>query len=316
VDEREEVPEGKYSMSQRQTDWNDSDRHDRHDGDHRAGDHDDHHHHHHHHHPQNPPPQVLTYTGNSASSTFLASDPNNWVPAATPQPGDTLIMHPVDINSGSMTVTNDALAGTVLMLTVDAGVNSAGISIDPTSTVNLTADTTGFINTSGGGTLNFIGSSNFMGAGQFFTDTNLTGNGILDLQGNPTALITSETMEFGSSVGSGLTFNVVGAPGGPPDVTMRIDHPDTFGGQITLPSIAGDLDAVIFAGVQASRGQLRNDILTLFDGSNNVIDTTRVSGGPGVGGADGLELQVTVVGTSLTEINHTTISGAVIPLTT
>jgi hypothetical protein len=142
------------------------------------------------------------------------------------------------------------------------------------------------------------------------------GNAVLNLQGNPNVLLTTETMERGGSVGSGLTFNVTGVPGGPADVTLRLDHPDTFQGQINLPTVAGDLNAVIFTGIQASSGQLRNDLLTLFDSNSNVINTTRVSGGPGVGGSDGLELQVTAIGTSLTEIGHTTISGTVIPLTT
>jgi hypothetical protein len=278
--------------------------------------------HQHHHHDNNPPqpPRVLTYTGDGFDSTFLASDAKNWSPNAVPQPGDVLLMHPVDINSGSMTVNNDALAGTVLILTIDE-VNPfgelAGITMDAASTVNLVANEHGetFFSTLGG-TLNFIADSSFAGSGQFFTNTNLTGNAVLTLQPNPTGILSGETMELGGTVGSGLTFNVTGTPGGPPDVAIRVDHPDTFEGTINLPTVTGNLDAVIFEGIQASSGQLRNDLLTMFDAGGNILSMARVTGGPAVGGTDGLELQVTSVGTSLTEIGHTVISGTVIPLTT
>jgi len=95
-----------------------------------------------------------------------------------------------------------------------------------------------------------------------------------------------------------------------------VDHPDTFQGTINLPTVTGNLDAVFFEGLQASSGQLKTDLLTLFDAGGNTLATAEVTGGPGVGGPGRLELQVTSVGTSLDEAGQTVIAGTVIPLTT
>jgi hypothetical protein len=251
------------------------------------------------------PPVALTWTG-AGGTTFLASDPANWSPSQAPHAGDVLTMHPVDINSGAMDVINDALAGTILNVTIDPAVpgNAAGISMDAASTVNLMINSfDGFLNTSGG-TMKFIGTSTFDGRGQFFNSTALTGNGTLDLL---TGASSGETMELGGPVGSDLTFNVGG--GGPPSIDLRIDHPDTFQGLIDLATSAGGLDFIGFEGLQATSGDLKNGILQLFNGAN-LIDSTRINAGPGLG----LELRTTSVGTFLTEASSV-IAGTVIPFT-
>lgn len=123
---------------------------------------------------------------------------------------------------------------------------------------------------------------------------------------------------------AGQQVDAGGGPvGGPADVTLRIDHPDTFKGLINLPSETGDLGAIILEGIQADSGQLRAGILSLFDAGGNVINTTRITGGPGIGGAGGLELHVTEVDvqgtplfrTILVEHGQTNTSGTIIPLT-
>jgi len=255
-------------------------------------------------------PVSLTYTGGPFNSTFLASDPNNWSPAVAPQFGDALLMHPVDINSGSMSVTNNALAGTTLEVIVDPSIYSADITMDSASTISLTAHTfNGFMSVQGG-TMNFIGDSTFNGAGQFLTNTNFTGTGTLNLEDNLSAIDPGESMEVGGPVGSGLTFNVVGSTGFQL-IDLRLDDPTSFQGLINLAQAGNDLDSVGFVGIQATSGKLHNGILQLFSGGS-VVDSTRLSGTNG----SGLELQVTPVGTFLTQTVNPHIQGTVIPFTT
>ena len=226
-------------------------------------------------------PVSLTWVGGGNN---LASNPADWSPAVAPQAGDRLTME-----SGTMNLSGNALAGDTLAIGFGAtanietsghatlklsavGASNINITEAPNSTLNLTA-TIGISNVNvSGGSLSFIGTSVF-DAFKTVLSTNISGAGTIDLQGGNAS---GEFMEINGSVGSGLTFNI-SAPG-PDDAGLQIDHPSAFLGNIVLQS-----GFVAFMGIHATRGELLNGILDMFDG-NKLVATSRFVGAPNVPG--------------------------------
>ena len=220
-----------------------------------------------------------------ASTTWIgggnneASNPNDWSPTGTPQPGDTLTM-----SSGTMHVSGNDLAGDTLSvsgsvdiytsaaarLDLQAGQFLGPLDVNVHGTLMLTASVGGsqglpHLNVSGG-TIHFIGSSQFDSTQVF--DSNLVGSGTLNLS---TGNVSGEDMEINGAVGRGLTFNLTTS--GPSLGTLQIDHPNEFHGLINFNSPFGD---IAFMGLQATSGDIRNDILQMFDGKK-LVDLVRLT---------------------------------------
>lgn len=220
-----------------------------------------------------------TWTGGDGNT---ASNPNDWSPPDTPQPGDTLTIGSGTINvsgndlagdtlsvspstpSGAFEVANIATHGaTTLNLAVLLG--TANVAADAGSVLTLTAHVAaGYLNVSGG-TLRFIGTSTFDAYRTVLSDK-LTGNGKLDLYGGNA---TGETLEIKGAVDRGLTFNI--SSNGAGDAGLQIDHPGQFLGDIRLQS-----GFAAFMGLHATRADLFGDMLMLSNGGR-LVDTVRLS---------------------------------------
>lgn len=207
-----------------------------------------------------PEPVSLTWVGGGNNPT---SNPADWSPAAAPKAGDTLSM-----GSGTMNLSGDALAGDTLSIMPNATANidtrgettlklstaepSAHININVAagSTLTLTAVIgSSYLNVSGG-TLSFIGTSEFAAFTTVLSD-NVVGSGTLDLNGGNAA---GETMEINGSVGRGVTFDI--SSPGPGDAGLQIDHPSEFHGDVVLQS-----GYVALMGIQATSGELLHGVL-------------------------------------------------------
>jgi hypothetical protein len=234
----------------------------------------------------------ITRTWNGRGNN-AASNSGNWSPGGVPQPGDDLVMA-----QGTMNVRGDALAGDALSLATPSGAPSveidarAGARLDLHSslpsgllthadvnvhgTVTLTADIVGLaqLNISGG-TIQFVGSSTFIGLDQVF-NAPLVGTATVNLR---SATHLPEKMIVNGAVAAGLTFDL--SSSGPPLTSLQIDHPEQFHGRIRIdspiPPPAGFGD-VAFMGLHATSADLRNDMLLMFDG-NKLVDAVRISGG-------------------------------------
>ncbi len=242
-----------------------------------------------------PKPISLTWIGGGNN---LASNPADWSPSVAPKAGYTLSM-----GSGTMIVSGNDLAGDTLLITPNATANidtsgpttlkisasspgsHVNINAAVGSTLTLTANiVSGYLNVSGG-KLSFIGNSSFHAFNTVLSDK-IVGTGTLFLLGGNA---TGEFMEIKGSVGKRLTFDI-SAPG-PDDAGLQIDHPSTFHGAIVLNS-----GFVAFMGMQATRGELLNGVLEMFNGSK-LVNTTRFVSDPNDGGA--LQMQQTSAGVML-----------------
>lgn len=241
-------------------------------------------------------PISLTWIGGGDN---LASNPADWSPAVAPEAGYTLSM-----GSGTMTVSGNDLAGDTLFITSNAtasidtsgpttlniSANSPGSHVNINaavgSTLTLTANiVSGYLDVSGG-KLSFIGNSSFHAFKTVLSDE-IVGTGTLYLHGGNA---TGEFMEINGSVGKGLTFDI-SAPG-PDDAGLQIDHPSTFHGNIVLNS-----GFVAFMGLQATRGELLNGVLEIFNGST-LVNATRFVSAPNDAGR-ALQMQQTSAGVML-----------------
>ena len=223
----------------------------------------------------------------------MQSNPADWSPAVAPAPGDALMM-----GSGTMNISGDGLAGDTLTIgpaaTVDIDTHGAtslnirtvepgaqiNIDVAQGSTLTLTAvfGSNSYSSVSGG-TLSFIGTSEFGANSTVFSD-NLVGTGTLDLSGGNAS---GETMEINGSVGNGLTFDI--SSPGPGDAGLQIDRPAEFHGDVVLRS-----GYVAFMGIQATRGELLNGVLEMFDGCK-LVDAVRFAGEPNNIAGQGLQMQ-------------------------
>jgi len=229
--------------------------------------------------PQNGPrqPTSLKWVGGGNNS---ASNLNDWSPGFTPIPGDKL-----SISSGTINIYGNVLAGDTLSTTPSGGTvniiagpearlnlneganGTVNITVYNTLALNVSVTRSGKLNVSGG-PIRFIGDNNFQGS-QVFHDK-LEGRATLRLFG---AQGQGDFTEVDGAVGSGLTFALSGIS------QLTIDQPNKFQGLLDLTH-RGIINDVVFAGLHATRGDLHNGILKLFDGAV-LVDTTRVAGGTG-----------------------------------
>lgn len=236
-----------------------------------------------------PEPISLAWVGGANNR---AANPADWSPAVAPGPGDTLTM-----GSGTMNLSGDGLAGDILTIDPGAtanihthGATSLDIrTVEPSAHINIEVGHTGtltlnavigssYLNVSGG-TLSFIGTSEFGAFSTVFSD-NLVGTGTLNLNGGNAA---GEAMEINGSVGPGLTFDI--SSPGPGDAGLRIDRPAEFRGDIVLQS-----GYVAFMGIQATRGELLNGVLDMFNGCQ-LVGTARFTSAPNNVAGAGLQMQ-------------------------
>lgn len=222
-------------------------------------------------------PTSLKWVGGGNNS---ASNPNDWTPGFTPIAGDKL-----SISSGTINIYGNVLAGDTLSTTSSGGtVNiiagpeaklnlneganvTVNITVHNTLTFNVSATRSGKLNVSGG-PIRFIGDNNLQGS-QVFHDK-LEGRATFHLFG---AQGEGDSTEIDGAVGSGLTFALSGIS------QLTIDQPNTFQGLLDLTH-RGIINDVVFAGLHATRGDLHNSILKLFEGGK-LVDTIRVVGGVG-----------------------------------
>ncbi len=265
-------------------------------------------------------PVTLTWVGGGGNR---AGNPADWSPALKPQPGNSLVM-----GSGTMSLSGHALAGDTLMVrpgaavaidttgnaTLDLATREPGetiaINADPAATLRLTADLSGAETHISGGTIAFIGTSTFA-AFQTVLSDNLTGTGTLQLFGGNAS---GEAMEVNGRVGHGLTFDISSGPIG--DAGLQVDQPAAFHAAVNLQA-AGYLS---FSGLQATRGELLNGILKLFDG-NTLVQSTRFSDTANAADFGALQLEQTSAGVAVSvgtggEHFQPGGPGTVLPLTT
>ena len=227
-----------------------------------------------------------------------AGNPANWSPAGVPQPGDALQIG----NGATLNVTGNDLAGDTLQvgnsgsaITVDAKDNAQLDLSIPFSTVNLNVAGTAMLNASAvhgalnanGGTIQFIGTTQ-LGATRAILNDTLTGNATVALNG---AQGEGTLVEVGGAAGQGLTFSLQGV------AELQIDHPDQFAAALNIGGGGTPLETVLLAGLTATRGELMNGALSLFNGSQ-LVDQVRVGGFTG-----NLTLDQTTAGVMLDQ-NH------------
>nr|WP_294522178.1 hypothetical protein [uncultured Rhodopila sp.] len=247
-----------------------------------------------------------------------ASNPNDWSPSGLPQPGDSLVM-----NTGTMTLSGQTLAGDTLTIggngTVDINTihattlklataePAAHINIHAAlhSTLTLTVNfgSYSYLNVSGG-KLAFIGTSGF-GAFSTVLKDDITGTGTLDLSGGNAS---GENMEINGSVASGLTFNIYSLGIG--DAGLQIDHPSKFHAAINMVQSGW----VAFEGIHATRGELFNGILEMFDGKK-LVDAVRLTNAGGVAPQLQQNSQGVMFSTGLGDYDQPGGIGTAIPLT-
>jgi hypothetical protein len=179
-------------------------------------------------------------------------------------PGETLSLNGNQLHGDTVTLTDNNVDD---LLTETVNVSGTVALSD----MHINTGSLHFV----GGTLNFSGTSwlsgnAFRGVAAVF-DSNLTGNGTLDLDGGNHD--GSNTVVDGS-VGAGLTFAV--NPGdNPSTVSLQIDDPSAFRGLIALQ---GGFEYIAFMGLHATSADISNDMLQMFNG-NRLVDSVRVTGG-------------------------------------
>lgn len=226
-----------------------------------------------------------TWTDNSGN--HRAKDPRNWDPSGAPQPGDKLSVGFMTTPDAVINVSRNDLAGNELAVfdpngTVaintrvhaqlpDLNVVGSNVTLDVHGSVSLNTLVQQSNLHASGGTIRFIGSNLFRGPSQVEFDNNLVGSARLDLSGGGGEGV---AMEVNGHVSSGLTFAVDAAI---PVVSLQIDHPKEFKGQIELPPAPG-LNFVAFMGLHVTSADLRNDMLFMFNG-HRLVDAIQLSGG-------------------------------------
>ncbi len=245
-----------------------------------------------------------------------ATNRNDWSGNERPQPGDDLV-----INSGTIHVLNDNLAGDVLTLGSGPSAGPVTLDLDGGASVALSGQIY-TVNVTGHDTLRFAGSApyaptlnlanhaslvitdnqpNFItnlqvsGAGGTLVNNGsigvITGTIAPALAGTGTWLLASGRGGSGSltlngPVAAGQTFAMRGVQAGTHDFSagLVINDPHDFHGLIDiLPPAAGtDSPAVVtLSHLLAISYDIRNDVLSLYDGAS-VVDTLRVSDAAGM----------------------------------
>jgi hypothetical protein len=225
-----------------------------------------------------------------------ASNPRDWSPTGTPQPGDTLTMTP----NATINIRGNDLAGDTLNLTDNDTVNlskgahavvDAGYS-PPTSVSDVFA-----FNISGTDTLtlglsandsvvNIAANSKWIGGFDLSLGVRLTVNGDAhasfenqtssvnrsfatinaDVTGTGQFSVTFGSVEFMKSVSAGQTVkDVIGG--------VQIDHPSEFYGSVVLNSALNVIDLMGLA--KADSYTFKNDMLSIYS-AGKVIDTLRL----------------------------------------
>ena len=198
-------------------------------------------------------------------------------------PGETLSLNGNQLHGDTVTLTDNNVDD---LLTETVNVSGTVALSD----MHINTGSLHFV----GGTLNFSGTSwlsgnAFRGVAAVF-DSNLTGNGTLDLDGGNHD---GSNTEINGSVGGGLTLDI--NPGGyAPTVSLQIDKPSQFHATLALPTAAqpGGFEYIAFMGLHANSADLSNDMLQMFNG-NRLVDRVRVTGG------QGLQMEQTTAGVML-----------------
>jgi len=241
-----------------------------------------------------------TWTGSINSD---ADNPGNWSPRGAPRLGNTLSMTQgvIDIAGNDLagdTLSVSGISGSVEIDTREAAkldlstMGTIPVNVHVDGVLKLTAQVNGFFGEHvdfSGGTIRFIGTSTFRGSHTVF-DGSLVGSASINVFHGANGTGASEFMEIDGSVGRRLTFNF--ESGGPPQ-TLQLDDPSEFHGTISLPPTL--VGAVAIVGIHATRADLRDDILRLFDG-NKLVDKVRLNGVNA-----GLNLEQNSLGVMLTQ---------------
>jgi len=261
-------------------------------------------------------PLPITWVGGGNNE---ASNPADWSTDTVPLAGDTLQM-----SSGTMNLSGDALAGDTLNVNGTVEINTIGattldlsagaapggrqidINIETGGTLTLTASVSySYLNISGGGTLSLVGTSVFGFYSAMISD-DIVGTGTVDINGGS---VSAATVEINGPVGSGPTFDI--SSSGPGDAGLQIDHPSSFQGSISL--IAGGW--LKFMGLHATSGESFGSSLELFNGST-LVDTIKFVSTPIVGDGSPLQLTQNSSGVALTLGNAYIPYDAFLPLIT
>jgi hypothetical protein len=232
-----------------------------------------------------------------------ASNPNNWIDSnnqpGAPQPGDALT-----IASGTMNVAGDALAGDTLTagsqgpIQINAS-HHANIDLSettPEANVDLSVQGTMSLQLhqflfnalhTQGGNIRFISGSSITDGVRTTFDSNLLGDTTVVITGGGGE---PASVEINGQVHSGLIFEVGG--GG---ATLTLDKPAQFHGEVTVNVIGGRVELVGLT--KADSWSYSNDMLTIRDSRNHVVDRLDIvsEGNPAI--ANGLSLSKTTDGT-------------------
>jgi hypothetical protein len=159
-------------------------------------------------------------------------------------PGETLSLNGNQLHGDTVTLTDNNVDD---LLTETVNVSGTVALSD----MHINTGSLHFV----GGTLNFSGTSwlsgnAFRGVAAVF-DSNLTGNGTLDLDGGNHD---GSNTEINGSVGGGLTLDI--NPGGyAPTVSLQIDKPSQFHATLALPTAAqpGGFEYIVYGPAREQR---------------------------------------------------------------
>jgi hypothetical protein len=219
----------------------------------------------------------------TAAVDSSASNPNNWSPTGTPQPGDNLNW----VDGGTMNVSGNVLAGDTLLIgsTSDTPPEDFVINVSDKArfteqavfppqgiksiTINL-ADHSKWI---GGFSSNLGGGVFITGDGKFANQTSLAaaksvvdvpvvGHGAFTVS---SAQSTPGELEFTKSVSKGQKVTVGGDPTRDVRATLTVDDPADYRARNTL-----GFGEITLADLTADSFSIKHDILLLFSGSKVV----------------------------------------------
>jgi hypothetical protein len=227
-----------------------------------------------------------TWVGGHHGDNALSAD--NWTPAGAPQPGDALT-----INGGTMNVAGNALAGDTLTASQDN--NTQGpidINASHRAHIDLTLTDAAQVDLSvmgrmslelrqsfptmlhtEGGTIRFLSGSEIAGGLANF-DSDLTGDTKVGVGGIFGA---GSDVSINGHVQSGLVFEINGV------ARLTLDKPTEFHGEIDL--LPNPLPLVDLVGLTpADSWSYRNDMLTIRDSGDHVVDRTHIVSDSSTGG--------------------------------